>query len=126
MFIEGMYNAANDAQVSDTITVELRNATSPYGVVDIAKAVAETDGSVVLKFGNAANGIYYIAVTHRNSIETWSANAVSFAKWLTTYDLSLSLSQAFGNNLIQIDALPLRFGITPVMLMTTEPLTQRI
>ncbi|MBK6505303.1 MAG: FG-GAP repeat protein [Ignavibacteria bacterium] len=112
LFIEGMYNAANDAQVSDTITVELRNATSPYGVVDVAKSVAETDGSAVLKFDNAANGIYYIAVKHRNSIETWSANAVTLSRTEpTTYDLSLSLSQAFGNNLIQIDALPLRFGI---------------
>ncbi len=112
LFIEGMYNAANDAQVSDTITVELRNATSPYGVVDVAKSVAGTDGSAVLKFDNAANGIYYIAVKHRNSIETWSANAVTLSRTEpTTYDLSLSLSQAFGNNLIQIDALPLRFGI---------------
>jgi len=112
LFIEGMYNAANDAQVSDTITVELRNATSPYGVVDVAKSVAETDGSAVLKFDNAANGIYYIAVKHRNSIETWSANAVTLSRTEpTTYDLSFSLSQAYGNNLIQIDALPLRFGI---------------
>ena len=112
LFIEGMYNAANDDQMSDTITVELRNATSPYGIADVTKAVAEADGRAVLKFGNAVNGIYYIAVTHRNSIEIWSANAVSFSRVVpTTYDLSLSLSQAFGNNLIQIDALPLRFGI---------------
>ncbi len=112
MFIEGMYNAGSNAQVSDSITVELRNASSPFAVADVAKAVAGTSGSAVLKFASAPNGNYYIAVRHRNALETWSATALTLSRTTpASYDLSSSPAQAFGGNIIQADSSPLRFAV---------------
>ncbi len=112
MFIEGFYNAGSDSQVSDTITVELRNSTSPFAVADQSTAVVSSNGTVQLKFGNAPNGNYYIAVKHRNAIETWSTAAIALSRTSpANYDMSTASSQAFGNNLIQVDASPVRFAI---------------
>ncbi|MBK8982008.1 MAG: hypothetical protein IPM38_06715, partial [Ignavibacteria bacterium] len=53
MFIEGFYNAGSNTQVNDTITVYLRNSTSPYSIADQTSGVVLSDGTVQLKFGNA-------------------------------------------------------------------------
>ena len=112
MFIEGMYDAGSNSQVSDTITVELRNAVSPFAVADVAKAVVGTNGSAVLKFGTAPDGNYYFAVKHRNALETWSSAPLSFLRTTpANYNLSASASQAFGSNMIQVDSSPLRFAV---------------
>ncbi len=112
MFIEGFYNAGSNSQVSDTIQVELRNSTAPFAVADQSKAVVSSNGTVQLKFGNASNGSYYIAVKHRSSIETWSAGTIALSRTTpANYDISASSSQAFGSNMIQVDTSPVRFAI---------------
>jgi len=112
MFIEGFYNSGSNVQVSDTIRVELRNQNSPFNVIDNTKAVVGTNGSVVLKFGNAPTGNYYLALRHRNSIETWSINPVSLTIGSSSnYDFSNSASQAYGDNMKQIDTSPTRYAI---------------
>lgn len=112
MLIQGFYNAGTDLQVSDTITVELRNSVTPFGIADFAKSVLSSSGNVTLKFGNAPDGNYYLAVKHRNSIETWSANSLAVSRSASvSYDLTTSASQAFGSNLIQIDTSPVRFAV---------------
>ena len=112
MFIEGFYNSVSDSQISDTINVYLRNAVSPFTKVDSAKAVVSSNGSASLLFGNAPGGNYFIAVKHRNSIETWSSGAIAlFRTTPASFDFSTSLSQAFGNNLKQTDTSPVRFVI---------------
>jgi hypothetical protein len=112
MFIEGFYNAGSDSQVSDTVQVELRNSASPFAVADQTSAVVSSNGTVQLKFGNASNGSYYIAVKHRSSIETWSAGTIALSRITpASYDISTFSSQAFGSNLIQVDASPVRFAI---------------
>ncbi|MBK8983700.1 MAG: FG-GAP repeat protein [Ignavibacteria bacterium] len=112
MFIEGFYNSGVDSQVRDTITAELRNSTSPFAVADQSSAVVSANGTVQLRFFNAPDGNYYIAVKHRNSIETWSANPVPLSIGIpVNYDFSNAASQAFGNNMIQVDASPVRFAV---------------
>ncbi len=112
MFIEGFYNPASDMQVSDTIQAYLRNTVSPYGVVDNAISTVTSGGISILKFSSAAGGTYYLVVTHRNSIETWSASGLILTPGSTVnYDLSTSSSQAYGNNMIQVDASPVRFAV---------------
>ncbi len=112
MFIEGMYNAGSDSQAIDTVTVELRNAASPFAAADVAKAVVGTNGNVTLKFSTVADGNYYIAVKHRNALETWSSAPLALSRTKpTNYNLSASSSQAFGSNMIQVDSSPLRFAM---------------
>ncbi|MBK7445963.1 MAG: FG-GAP repeat protein [Ignavibacteria bacterium] len=112
MFIEGFYNAGSNSQISDTITVELRYSISPFAAADQTSAVLSANGTVQLKFGNAINGNYYIAVKHRNSIETWSAGVIALSRTTpASFDLASSLSQAFGNNLKSVDTSPVRFAI---------------
>jgi hypothetical protein len=71
---EGFYNSGTGSSTPDTMTVYLRNATSPYSVVDVAKSEMNSLGQGTFTFTNAVNGTpYYIVLTHRNSIETWSS-----------------------------------------------------
>ncbi|MBV6479509.1 MAG: hypothetical protein HGGPFJEG_02283 [Ignavibacteria bacterium] len=112
MFIEGFYNAGANSQVSDTITAYLRNNFYPYSIADQSMAVVSSNGSVTLKFGNATSGTYYLVLTHRNSIETWTASGISVTRGgSVNYDFSNSSSQAFGNNMKQVDLSPVRFAV---------------
>ncbi|MCY7361177.1 MAG: integrin alpha, partial [Ignavibacteria bacterium] len=100
MFIEGFYNSGTNLMVSDTVNIYLRNAVSPFAFVDSAKSVVSSAGIVSAVFANAPTGTYYIVIKHRNSIVTWSkAGGESLVKGISSnYNLSSSVSQAFGNN----------------------------
>ena len=112
MFIEGFYNAGSNSQVSDTILVELRNSTSPFALADQSSKIVSANGTVQLKFSNAPGGNYYIAVKQRNSIETWCSGAITLSRTTpASFDLSSSLSQAFGSNMTQVNTSPVRFAI---------------
>lgn len=54
---------------------------------------------------NAAPGLYYIEVNHRNSINTWSKLPQSLASGLPykNYNFTSAASQAYGNNLVLRD-----------------------
>ncbi|MEO8446449.1 MAG: SBBP repeat-containing protein [bacterium] len=111
-FIQGFYNSASNNQVSDTVRVNLRNSVSPYTVADNVRTLLSSTGIGAANFPNASAGTYYVEVTHRNGLKTWSATAVVMSIGGTfTNDLSTAQTQAYGNNLIQIDASPLRYGI---------------
>lgn len=102
MFIQGFYNATTNLQVSDTIRVYLRNFSSPFSIVDSAKALVSDSGKAELTFNGLANGNYYIVITHRNSLETWSVNALSMTEGsVMTYDFTTASSKAYGDNLFQ-------------------------
>ena len=112
MFIEGFYDAGSNMQVSDSVSVELRNSISPYAIAGQTKGVVKSEGMVRLYFGNIASGNYYITVSHRNSISTWSANSILIISGgLNSYDLSTANTQAYGNNLTRVDLSPVRFAI---------------
>jgi hypothetical protein len=95
-------DGAPSSNSSDTITVLLRAATAPYEIVDAANGVLSASGSASLSFTKANLGSsYYIVVKHRNSIETWSANAVSFTLD-ATYNFTSGVGQAYGSNMVVI------------------------
>jgi hypothetical protein len=107
MFIQGFYNSSNNQMVQDTLRVYLRNSSAPFAIVDSAKAVLNQTGYATLNFANASNGVsYYLHLKHRNSIETWSKTPQSFNSSVMTYDFSTSISQAYGDNMIQVDTSP--------------------
>ena len=112
MFIEGSYNNGSNTMIADSIRVYLRNSTSPYAIVDSAKSVLSTSGNATFNFQNAVNGVqYYVVLKHRNSIETWSKTAQQFTASALSYNFSTANTQAFGDNLIQVDTSPIRFAI---------------
>jgi len=112
VLIQGFYNPATNIMVSDTATIYLRNTTTPFAIIDTAKSVLDNSGAGTFIFFNVSNGTnYYIDVRHRNSIETWSFSAVAFSSGTLTYDFTSAANKAFGSNMLQIDASPLKFGI---------------
>ncbi len=96
--IEGFYNGTS--MVADTITVELRNANSPFDIVDQTKILLGINGQGTGRFYNAVNGTpYYIVLKHRNAVETWSATAQTFTNNELNYDFTSGPEKAYGNNL---------------------------
>ncbi len=109
-FLEGFYSDINtmraniydqgissDPAETDTVTVNLWapvNLSNPEPDHSI-KAVIHTDGTATIQFPATVNGNpYYIAVKHRNHMETWSKLPVTFTG-TTTYDFSDALGKAY-------------------------------
>lgn len=115
LIMQGFYNSATGRlYMRDTVRVYLRSTSTPFAVVDSAKSVIDSvtfAGSFL--FQNAPSGTYYIQTKHRNSIETWSKlNGETYTLGSAfNYDFTGSSSQAFGSNMIQVNASPLRFAI---------------
>jgi hypothetical protein len=69
-----------NATECDTIVVELRDALSPTTVVSSQTAVLGTNGQVSVTYpGSVTGNSYYIALLHRNAVQTWSAAPVTMA-----------------------------------------------
>lgn len=84
--------------LTDTLTLELRNATAPYALVSSQKAVLSNTGNGVYTFNNIAVGNYFLVAKHRNHLATWSAAAVACSA-NTTYDFTTAATQAYGDNM---------------------------
>jgi len=82
---------------TDTIYVELRDAGTPSTIVDATTAVLMTNGTATAAFSTASPGSYWIAVRHRNTVQTWSGAPVSVP---AVYDFTTSAGQAFFGNMI--------------------------
>ena len=106
--IQGMYDPVLDTEIPDTIKVYLRNSTSPYARVDSSKNILLGPGTgQQFLFGNVQNGIpYFVEVTHRNALATWSATPVSFVNSDASVAFSVDAIYAYGNNEIQVDTSP--------------------
>ncbi len=101
--IDGLYNPSINQMVSDSARVFMRGASSPFAIVDSCIAVLDNNGNGIFEFKNVGNSEnYYLIVKHRNSIETWSKDPVSFISDNLTYDFTVSANKAFGNNLKEV------------------------
>ena len=112
---QGLYNStSNRLNRKDTVRAYLRNISSPYGIIDSAKSIIDSvtfTGNFI--FTNAPSGNYYVQTKHRNSLETWSKSggeAYNLGSAFS-YDFTTASSQAFGNNLLQADAAPVKYAI---------------
>lgn len=96
--IEGFWNGT--VMISDTVKVYLRNSTTPFAKVDSATVKLNTSGIGLLSFTHASSGSYYLSVTHRNALETWSKNPVALTTGGTvSYDFTTAANKAYGDNL---------------------------
>jgi hypothetical protein len=114
VLIEGFYDGATglvpallnsgvglSSTECDTIYIELRDQLSPTTVIGSGSALLNTSGQATFTFPGAVVGQSgYIAVFHRNSVQTWS-NVLTFSG-TTNYDFSTAASQAYGSNQVQI------------------------
>jgi len=82
--------------ISDTIKVQLRSQSSPNASVLSANVLLSTNGTASISIPpSLIGGNYYIAVYHRNSLETWSSSAIAITG-NTSFDFTTSSSQAYG------------------------------
>jgi len=115
-FLEGFYTGAGtmrttlynlgystDSTATDSIEVNLwdpahlANNNPDYP----AKVILHKNGNAVILYPSiTAGNNYYIQVRHRNSIETWSKNPVTFASTIS-YDFTTAMSQAYDNGFNQ-------------------------
>jgi len=104
ILLEGFYFPLfNQLSRNDTITVYLRNALSPYALIDSSKEIIDSLSlSGLFTFNDAPTGTYYITVKHINSIETWSKDGGEYLindGSIYNYNFTASNTQAYGNNL---------------------------
>jgi len=96
---QGVINSTST--MTDSIEVQLRNTISPYSVAASVKSILNSDGTSVCTFPITGN--YYIAVKHRNAIETWSANPITISS-TTNYDFTNASTKAYGSNQIEVES----------------------
>lgn len=112
MYIQGFYDSGTNTMTQDTVRVYLRSNASPFAIIDSAKSLLNTNGTGIFTYYNISNGIpYFIQLKHRNSVETWSDSGKVFDSDTLSFDFTFSDSEAYGNNMIQIDTSPVEFGI---------------
>jgi hypothetical protein len=87
---------------ADLVTVSLHDASAPYAQVHTFSGVQNINGQISCTFpGSAVGNSYYIVLTNRNSIQTWSANPVLISS-STSYNFTSSAGQAYGSNQIDV------------------------
>jgi subtilisin family serine protease len=97
--LEGLWNGTT--MVSDEITVELRNTSSPYSLVEQNTITLNSSGSGTTLFTSVSDGTpYYIIVKHRNGLETWSSAGQQFTSGILNYNFTSAQNKAYGNNLV--------------------------
>jgi len=82
---------------TDSIEVNLwlNSSLSNPGPDYSEKVILHNDGSATASFATAPAGSYWVAVKHRNHIETWSSSAQSLVSGSNSYNFSTSLTQAY-------------------------------
>jgi len=115
LFVEGYYvgsNTMNSVKLNqdyaspadevEDLIIELHDA-ADYSLVDTAIGTLKTDGTLSVTFNTAAAGSYYIAVKGSNLVQTWSAEPQAVGTTPLDYDFSTSASQAYGDNMREIE-----------------------
>ena len=112
IYPEGLFNgsALKQAQnatgpqyptgIADQITIELHETASPFGLATTPFTCnLGTNGIAQVTLPAAFSGAYYIVARHRNHLETWSANPVTFTESIVEYDFTDTGARAYGSNL---------------------------
>lgn len=99
LYMEGQYNSASS--VTDTITVELHETTSPFALKFSSKTLLYQNGQAIIKGKGHLGQSYYVVIKHRNHLETWSAMPVTLSS-NTTFDFTISNNQAYGQNEVAV------------------------
>lgn len=95
VFLEGRYNgnlsmnSLNGGLLCDTLTMQLRQTSSPFAILLSAQATVDTSGWAHFTFpASLWQQTAYAVVRHRNSIETWSKTPLTFPSGTRQFQLS--------------------------------------
>jgi len=103
---EGLFDLSSySLTMQDTVRAYLRQTSFPYQITGSTKGtINPITFSKIFTFGNIPTGTYYLVVKHRNSIQTWSHVPISYTNGgMATFDFTISISQAYGNNMVEVD-----------------------
>jgi hypothetical protein len=124
VYLEGLYNTATgqmnkahnasgeqfEGLKADEVSLELYSSGSPYSLLHSASNLAlNMDGSIATTVPGNLSGSYYLALKHRNHLETWSAAPISFAGSSISYNFTDAAARAYGSN--QKEVWPNTFGL---------------
>lgn len=101
--LQGFLYPGTNSMREDTVKITLRNSFSPYSIADSAKGLLDFEGHFFgIPFYNLTKDTpYYIVLSHRNSIETWSKTPVVLTPGISNESFKIQ-SNVFGDNVIQI------------------------
>jgi uncharacterized protein (TIGR02145 family) len=114
IFLESLYDPSTERMIktrgadgdmfggdtTDIVTVKLAQSAHPYPIIATFENVElNQNGSISILPPDSLIGNYYIIVSHRNSIDTWSAIPVEFNGYQIIYDFTEDHIRAYGNNL---------------------------
>ncbi len=111
MFIQGFYNSESNTMISDTVRVYLQSSDPPYALLDSGATVINEDGEGTIGFYRKDPCCRTIKTKGRNLIETWSTFTITEDSNEVYIDFTSNQSQAYGDNLIQIDSDPVRYAV---------------
>jgi PKD repeat protein len=89
------------AAETDSISVELHDPAT-FALLDSKKVVLLTDGTISATYTQPA-GQYLIAIKHRNTIQTWSADPVQCVAASPLYDFTTAANKAMGDNQAEVE-----------------------
>jgi hypothetical protein len=110
LWLQGLWNGSNLNKAqdengdhfignkADNINVLLYDTTNYQLVYGSEDNSLSTMGKVELTLQPNYSASYYIAITNRNHLQTWSAAPLSFAGDTIAYDFTTSATKAFGDN----------------------------
>lgn len=108
VIIEGFYNSfTNTLNARDTVSVYLGSVSIPNSLVDSCRIILDSvNFNSHCFFQNAPTGNYYIRIKHRNGLKTWSKSGGELLTkgGVINYDFTSGSSQAYGNNVVQVDS----------------------
>jgi hypothetical protein len=84
---------------SDIVKVTLRDES--FAFADSISAVLDETGNGLFTFVNTVSSTpYWIGVTHRSGVETWSSSAVIIPTSTLNYDFTTGTDKAYGDNMV--------------------------
>jgi uncharacterized delta-60 repeat protein len=110
LFIEGYYITQDtmravsspfvDPGICDTVSVSIHDSEPPYSLIYKTSGVISINGTGEFMFPRTLLGNdYYIAIDHKNTLQTWSEEPLSFNDTIISYDFSNSPYKAYGKNM---------------------------
>lgn len=107
----GEGNPQYETGIADKINVSLAQVAYPYSIFQTYTDIdLLTNGICSLIIPAEVNSSYYLIVNHRNSIQTWSSDAILFGSSDVEYDFTTNITKAYGSNLKSVGSKYCIFG----------------